>query len=113
MAYRCELTRWALLDADEAYEWIAQVAPGRAARWYQGLLRAIETLTDNPRRCSLAPEAEDIGQEIRQLLYGRRSGVYRILFVIRDDSIVRVLAIRHGARRPLSSTALQGRTEDD
>jgi hypothetical protein len=42
-----------------------------------------------------------VGQEIRQLLYGGRRGVYRILFVIRGEEVVRVLAVWHSARQPL------------
>jgi len=37
-----------------AYEWIAGRAPRTAVRWYDGLLKAIGSLGDNPERCSLA-----------------------------------------------------------
>jgi plasmid stabilization system protein ParE len=113
MAYRCELTRRALRDAEEAYEWIARDSPRRAARWYARLLTAIRSLEEHPRRCPIAPESESVGQEIRQLLYGRRGGVYRILFVIRDESLVRVLAIWHGARQPLPSDILAREAEGE
>lgn len=61
-----------------------------------------------PERCPLAPETafftEEIRQllteEIRQLLYGRGRGVHRILFTIKDATVV-VLHVRHGARKYL------------
>ena len=43
--------------------------------------------------------------EIRQLLYGRRGGVYRVLFTITGRDI-RVLHIRHAAREALSAKEL-------
>ena len=55
-----------------------------------------------PRRCGVAPESKSVGREIRQLLYGRRGGVYRALFTIRARE-VHVLHIRHAARSTMTS----------
>src|SRR6266487_941611 len=96
MAYRIEFTRRALRDIDEAYDWIVRASTRRAGRWYVGLLNRIETLREHPRRCTLAPENETFEEEIRQLLYGRRGGVYRVLFTVEEDRIV-ILSVRHGA----------------
>ena len=65
-------------------------------------MAAIDSLESMPRRCPRAREHEDIGVDLRQLLFG----VYRILFVIRDD-IVYVVHIRHGARRALTRDDLE------
>jgi len=51
-----------------------------------------------PKRCPLAPENEYYPEEIRQLLYGRRQGRYRILFTI-EQRTVTILHVRHGAQR--------------
>ena len=99
-----------MADADAAYEWIARDSPDRAARWYRGLFERIETLRTRPSRCPLAPESEAFGEEIRQLLYGRRHGVYRILFTIQGD-VITIFRIRHGAQKPLSPD--QPDQEDD
>ncbi len=103
MAYRVELTPQAAADADSAAAYIRQFAPAAASRWFDGLMRAVLSLEEMCRRCALAPEAEILGTELRQLLYGRRGGVYRIVFRIYEDlePTVRVVAIRHAARRPL------------
>jgi plasmid stabilization system protein ParE len=98
MAFEVRVSAAADAEADAIYEWLAQRAPQGAVRWYNGLLDAIESLADFPRRCSLAPEDEHFDEEIRQLLYGKRRNVYRVLFTIRGNT-VHVLHIRHASRR--------------
>jgi plasmid stabilization system protein ParE len=98
MAFKVHLSAAADEEAEKHYRWYAKRAPLAAARWYNGLLDAIETLADNPERCGLAPESEHFDEEIRQLLYGKRPHVYRVLFTIHGET-VHVLHIRHGARR--------------
>jgi len=79
---------------EQAYEWIKEESPASAVKWFNGILKAISSLETLHTRCALAPEGKDIGREVRQLLYGKRSNVYRILFVIRADE-VHVLYVRH------------------
>jgi hypothetical protein len=43
-----------------------------------------------------------VGLELRELLFGKRRGVYRILFVV-DGRTVNILHIRHTASGPLST----------
>ena len=97
MKYKLIIQPSALADLDEAYRWIAERSPENAARWFNRFLESLSTLEQSPKRCSVAPESEQIGREIHQLLYGRRGGVYRALFVIEKDE-VHVLHIRHAAR---------------
>jgi plasmid stabilization system protein ParE len=80
-------------DALEAFAWIAQDAPETAVQWFEGLYDAIASLSKYPRRCARAPESDDLGREIRQLLYKS----HRVLFVMARDT-VHVLHIRHMAR---------------
>ena len=98
--YRVDITGAAEAELEEAYLWIREESPERAARWRIGLLKQIERLEKLPERCPLAPENAFFVEEIRQLLYGRRSGVYRILFTIEKDRVY-VLHIRHGAQQML------------
>jgi plasmid stabilization system protein ParE len=97
MEYRFEFAAQARAEAEAAYEWIARQSPTRAARWYKGLFAKIDTLKTYPGRCPLAPESAAFGEELRQLLYGKRGGVYRILFAIRGE-VISVFSIRHSAR---------------
>jgi plasmid stabilization system protein ParE len=100
MNYKLIFQPPALDDLESAYLWVRESAPEAAERWFNGLVDALETLRQFPERCGLAPENDYFDQEIRQLLHGRRSGVYRILFTIFEKE-VRVLHIRHAARKPL------------
>jgi plasmid stabilization system protein ParE len=74
MAYNVELTPRAAADADTTAEYIKQFAPEAAQRWFDGFMQAVLSLEEMPQRCPLAPEAERLGIELRQLLYGKRGG---------------------------------------
>lgn len=82
---------------ESAYQYIEQHSPERAHEWANGLMDAINSLKTFPGRCPVAPENAFFPQEIRQLLYGKGRGVYRILFTIQDEA-VNVLYIRHSAQ---------------
>jgi plasmid stabilization system protein ParE len=99
MKYKVILTPEAIDQAEKAYRWIQKSSPQNAARWYNRLLDKIYTLEEFPTRCSIAPENDTFDVEVRQLLFGN----YRILFWI-DGRAVRVLHIRHGARRHLGES---------
>ena len=101
MAFRVEVTPEAKQDANAILEWLHLQQAGEAGlRWFRRLNEAIESLSTLPKRCALAPENASVPFEMRQLLYGKRPHIYRILFTI-DDDVVYVLRIRHGRRRRL------------
>ncbi|MBC7822291.1 MAG: type II toxin-antitoxin system RelE/ParE family toxin [Candidatus Parcubacteria bacterium] len=105
MKYRLEISSVAESEADSAFLRLSQVtSPTKASQWYSGLLQAIESLTQMPKRCPLARENEYFSQEIRQLLYGRGRSSYRLLFTILEGqnvSTVRILHIRHASQQPV------------
>jgi plasmid stabilization system protein ParE len=103
--YRLIIQPPAFDDLDEACQWISERAPEAAARWFNGFVEALNSLTTSPERCNLAPENDAVEPEIRQLLYGRRSGVYRALFTITENE-VRILHIRHAARQTMTAEEL-------
>jgi plasmid stabilization system protein ParE len=80
---------------DSAFRWLAEQSPDAAERWRNQLRTAILSLTSNPRRFGLAPEADWYQGELRQMLVGKRRGIYRILYEIRESTIY-VVRIRHG-----------------
>jgi toxin ParE1/3/4 len=102
MAYRVDLTTRAVSDIESAMEYIGQAAPTRLKRWFLGLMDAVNSLDAMPERFPVAPESEELGKEIRQAFYGKRTGIYRIIYRIYEESsgegVVRVLCVRHGAR---------------
>jgi plasmid stabilization system protein ParE len=105
MKYQIETSSVAEAEADNAFLRLSQITSLPEARqWYSGLLQAIESLSQMPRRCSLARENEYFSQEIRQLLYGRGRNSYRVLFTIfeqQDISTVRILHIRHASQQTI------------
>lgn len=102
MAFRVRTTAKAKRDLDAILGWLLSQQAGEAGlRWFRGLQDAVASLSESPRRCRLAPEDEAFPFEVRQLLYGDRPHVYRVLFTIEDDAVI-VLHIRHGRRLPLS-----------
>ena len=106
MLYRVEISPSALADAEESFRWIYGKSPSDAATWFSNLLKTIDTLEEFPRRCSLAPESEELGKEIRQLLFMMHHSTYRILFEIAGDE-VRIYRIRHGSRNRIQAADLR------
>jgi toxin ParE1/3/4 len=102
MAFRVETSAQAESDADSILEWLlSQHAGDTGIRWFLALDDAIASLALFPERCPFAPETAHFPFEVRQLLYGRKPHVYRILFTIEGER-VKVLHIRHGRRKPAS-----------
>jgi plasmid stabilization system protein ParE len=97
MAFAVRITARALREIDEALEWLARRSRPTAARWHARLREAIRSLEENPERCGLAPESEWYPGELRQILHGKRHGIYRILFEVRGDTVY-VLRVRHSAQ---------------
>lgn len=96
MRFAVRIAARALAEIDQALEWLSERSPTAAARWHQRLLEAIQSLENNPERCGLAPEAQWYpGGQLRQLLHGKRQGVYRILFEVRDTTVF-IVRVRHG-----------------
>jgi plasmid stabilization system protein ParE len=105
MKYRIEISSVAEAEADSAFLRLSQVtSPVKASQWYSGLLQAVESLSQMPKRCPLTRENESFSQEIRQLLYGRGRNSYRVLFTILEGqnvSTVRILHIRHASQQTI------------
>lgn len=102
MAFRVEISAQAERDADAILEWLLSQQTGQAGiDWFLELDEAFASLAEFPERCPLAPENTRFPFEVRQLFYGKKPHLYRILFTIEADS-VQVLHIRHGRRKPLT-----------
>ena len=96
--YRVVITDEAYSQVQEIYLWIAKRAPQAAARWFARLMKTISTLERFPERCTIAPEGEAFGIKLHQLFYGKRSGIYRMLFVIHHKTVT-VLHVIHGSKQ--------------
>ncbi|MBZ5586059.1 MAG: type II toxin-antitoxin system RelE/ParE family toxin [Acidobacteriia bacterium] len=100
MEFRVDVSERAARDLKLLFLAIRADESESAARWFNGMERAIESLAERPTCCPVAPESRS-RRVIRQLLYGRKPHIYRVLFQTDSKNrTVRVLHIRHGARRP-------------
>ena len=99
MAYKVIVSPLARLDILEAANYITENGGAERGRsWTAGVLVAIKSLSEMPRRCSVADEAIDVGRELRELHYYS----HRIIFSI-DEAVnsVNVLRVYHSSRAPL------------
>ena len=104
MAFRVEVSLEAERDAEGILEWLLSQQTGQAGiDWFLALDDAFASLAQFPERCPIASENPRFPFEVRQLLYGRKPHIYRILFTIAGDT-VQVLHIRHGRRKPVDPT---------
>jgi plasmid stabilization system protein ParE len=102
MAFRVKQTAQADRDLDGILDWLlAQQAGEAGLRWFWKLKEACDSLSELPHRCSLAPESIEFPFEVRQLIYGRKPHLYRVVFTIEGDTVV-ILHIRHGRRLPVT-----------
>jgi len=97
MPHQVCITARAERDVDEVLTLLADRAPQAGARWHTALLEKFQTLEHHPERCSLAHEADWLGIEVRELLFGKRRNAFRILFTIDGDD-VNVHPVRRAAR---------------
>lgn len=101
----------ARMDILEAYSRGADNAPVAAEKWLGRLENAIESLNQNPRRCPVAHENDEVVEELRELLFGKRPNVFRIVFAM-DGDTVRVLRFLRGQRRFLTPEQIAEALED-
>jgi plasmid stabilization system protein ParE len=101
MAFQVRTTKQAEAQIEATYQWLSQSNPTYADQWFRGLMNTIATLQEKPLRCSLARESRTLPEEVRQLLYGKGRHRYRILFVVREET-VHVLYVRGTAQDDLT-----------
>jgi plasmid stabilization system protein ParE len=99
--YRVLVTARARADAVQTFRWSANRSPDDAARWYLDFEKAVAKLGTMPERHPIAEdESEQLGIVLRQMLYGRRRRVYRLLFSIEGNTVT-LHYVRHAAQGPI------------
>jgi len=102
MIHRVSSSRQSDADAAVIFDWIAKRSPDGAIRWLEAFEAAARKLQTQADQCVPAPEADEIGIDLRQLIFRTRRGrPYRLLFVIRDD-VVHLTAIRGAGQENVS-----------
>jgi plasmid stabilization system protein ParE len=103
MTYRVEFSIRALLDLEVLYFEKNVADSNAAAKWFNGLQDAIDGLATLPHRCPFALERNGKDRELRQLLYGKKPHIYRVIYEVDEkQQMVKVFHIRYGARSTLS-----------
>ena len=91
--YRVEITRIAESDIQEIFEYISRDNKAAAIKWLEEIERQIDMLEDFPLRCPVIPEAQELEEEYRHLIYGN----YRTIFRIGGSKVI-IMRVIHGAR---------------
>jgi toxin ParE1/3/4 len=95
MAYFVRLSRRAERDLAMIFDYTSAAESDAALKRYEGLKQTILTLANYPLRCPITEE----NTRLRQLLYGNKPHIYRIIFRVSERKrFVDVLHILHGAR---------------
>jgi plasmid stabilization system protein ParE len=107
MSYRVNILARARADFDAIIGWIANRSPEGADRLTERFQDALARLEHNPFIAPVAPESEDVGQEVRHITFRTKSGrTFRALFVV-EGTAVRVLRVRGPGEPPLSARDLE------
>jgi toxin ParE1/3/4 len=107
MTYLVEFAARASRDLEILYKEKQFAESHAAARWYNGLEDAVSALASFPLRCPVAPEARTGKRKLRNLLYGNKPHVYRVIYEVDERrKAAWVLHIRHGARKKLKGSDL-------
>jgi plasmid stabilization system protein ParE len=102
MTFQVRLLRRGQADADGIFLWLRKRSPAGAVAGYAALLKRLDDLSENATACSIAPEAQRLGVELRQAFFKTRRGrKYRLLFVMIGTD-VRVLRVRGPGQRPIT-----------
>jgi plasmid stabilization system protein ParE len=72
MAYGVEITARAERDLADIYRHIEAENSPLAAKWFNGMVRAMSSLDRYPKRAPITPE----NRALRHLLYGKKPYVY-------------------------------------
>lgn len=78
----------ALEKAEQTLEYLGERSPEAAERFMDGLLNAVDRLSDFPRIGRMVPELRQ--PNIRQVLHSNHRLIYRI-----EDDHIRIITLRH------------------
>ncbi len=101
-------TRIAARQIREITDWIAGESEIFAAKWVEGILALIEgPVAHDPERFGFAPEAALLEKSLRQALFGKKRGQFRILFIVLNGTVW-IVQIRRAARDYMKAEEFPG-----
>jgi plasmid stabilization system protein ParE len=66
------------------FESILRDSKSAAIKWVEEIGRQIDTLENFPLRCHIIPEAQELGEKYRYLIYGS----YRTIFRVEGSNVI-------------------------
>jgi plasmid stabilization system protein ParE len=107
MSYHVKILARAREDFERVVVWIAERSPEGADRLIMRFEEALARLENNPTIAPIAPESENLGAELRHIMFRTKAGrTFRAIFLILGSE-VRVLRVRGAAQPPLTSIDVQ------
>lgn len=91
--YRVEITSVAESDIQEIFSYISRDNKAAAIKWVEEIERQIDSLENFPLRCPIIPEAQELGEKYRHIIYGNYRTIFRV-----DGSKVIIMRVIHSAR---------------
>lgn len=91
--YRVEITQIAESDIQEIFDYIARDKKAAAIKWVEEIERQIISLESFPLRCRIIPEAKELGEKYRHIIYDN----YRTIFRIEGSKVI-IMRVFHSAR---------------
>jgi plasmid stabilization system protein ParE len=100
MSYQVRILARAQQDFEDYVAWISERSPQGAERWVAAFEATLSRLEQNPFVAPIANESEELGEEVRNIMFRTRAGrTFRALFVVVGDE-VRILRIRGSGQAP-------------
>lgn len=100
MQFQVVIQPSAKADILEIHAWLLENAADYADEWLWGISQAVSSLAAFPERCPISPESDAFDVIVRQLLYGKKPHVYRILYTVAEDKVF-ILRVRHTRQQRL------------
>ena len=91
--YRAEITRIAESDIQEIFDYISRDNKASTIKWVEEIEQQIDSLENFPLRCPIIPEAQELGEKYRHLIYGN----YRTIFRIEGSRVI-IMRVIHSTR---------------
>ena len=84
--------RHAMADLEQYYRFVWKNGGDQASAWYERFVEQLKSLDRTPERCPIARESKRVFLEVRELHFGRSPNVFRVLFTIDGDAMLRISA---------------------
>lgn len=107
MSRTIQMTRRAERDLREIFVWISSRSPAGALQWLEAFEQSLKSASKSDTPGSFAPEADEFGINLSQLLFHTRRGrTFRILIMVQAN-ILHVLSIRGSGQDLLTIEELE------